>query len=34
MPNWLNVIIIIGTLSMISFYFLINPTFVHKKLNS
>lgn len=33
MPNWLNVIIILGTLSIIAFYFLIYPTFVHKKLN-
>ena len=33
MPNWLNVFIILGTLSMISFYFLIYPTFVYKKLN-
>ncbi|WP_396193933.1 stage II sporulation protein M [Flavobacterium sp.] len=32
MPNWLNVVIILGTLSMISFYFLIFPTIVHKKL--
>lgn len=34
MPNWLNIFIILGTLSIISFYFLIYPTFVHKKLNS
>lgn len=33
MPNWLNVVIILGTLSLISFYFLIFPTLVHKKLN-
>jgi len=34
MPNWLNVFIILSTLSMISFYFLIYPSFVHKKINS
>ena len=34
MPHWLNIIIIFGTLSMISFYFLIYPTLVYKKLNS
>jgi uncharacterized membrane protein SpoIIM required for sporulation len=33
MPNWLNVFIILSTLSIISFYFLIYPTIVHKKLN-
>jgi len=33
MPHWLNVIIILGTLSLISFYFLIYPRFVYKKLN-
>ncbi len=33
MPNWLNVFIILSTLSLISFYFLIYPTIVHKKLN-
>lgn len=33
MPNWLNVFIILSTLSFISFYFLIYPTIVHKKLN-
>ncbi|TDP60992.1 stage II sporulation protein M [Flavobacterium dankookense] len=33
MPNWLNVFIILITLSFISFYFLIYPTIVHKKLN-
>lgn len=33
MPNWLNVFIIVSTLSLISFYFLIYPTIVHKKLN-
>jgi uncharacterized membrane protein SpoIIM required for sporulation len=32
MPNWLNVVIILGTLSLISFYFLIFPYIVHKKL--
>jgi uncharacterized membrane protein SpoIIM required for sporulation len=32
MPNWLNVFIILGTLSLISFYYLIFPTLVHKKL--
>lgn len=33
MPNWLNVFIILSTLSLISFYFLIYPTIVYKKLN-
>lgn len=33
MPIWLNLIVILGTLSMISFYFLIYPTIVYKKLN-
>lgn len=33
MPNWLNVFIILGTLSLISFYFLVFPFIVHKKLN-
>jgi uncharacterized membrane protein SpoIIM required for sporulation len=32
MPNWLNVVIILGTLSIISFYFLIFPFIVHKNL--
>ncbi|MBP8157466.1 MAG: stage II sporulation protein M [Flavobacterium sp.] len=32
MPNWLNVFIILGTLSLISFYYLIFPTIVSKKL--
>jgi uncharacterized membrane protein SpoIIM required for sporulation len=32
MPHWLNIIIIFGTLSVISFYFLIYPTIVYKKL--
>lgn len=34
MPNWLNVFIILGTLSLISFYFLIFPFIVHKKLKT
>lgn len=34
MPNWLNVIIILGTLSMISFYFLVFPFIVNKKMKS
>lgn len=34
MPNWLNVFIILGTLSLISFYFLIFPYIVHKKLKA
>jgi len=33
-PNWLNVFIILGTLSLISFYFLIFPFIVHKKLKA
>jgi uncharacterized membrane protein SpoIIM required for sporulation len=33
MPNWLNVFIILGTLSLISFYFLIFPFIVYKKVN-
>ncbi|WP_333877926.1 stage II sporulation protein M [Flavobacterium sp.] len=33
MPGWLNVVIILGTLSIIGFYFLVYPTFVFKKLN-
>lgn len=32
MPNWLNVFIILSTLFMISFYFLIFPFIVHKKM--
>lgn len=32
MPNWLNVFIILSTLSLISFYFLIFPFIVHKKM--
>ena len=34
MPSWLNVIIILGTLTLISFYFLVYPTIVYKKLNA
>lgn len=34
MPNWLNVVIILGTLGLISFYYLIYPTIVHKKINA
>lgn len=33
MPNWLNVFIILSTLSLISFYFLIFPSIVHKKVH-
>jgi uncharacterized membrane protein SpoIIM required for sporulation len=33
MPNWLNVVIILGTLSLISFYFLLFPFIVHRKKN-
>ncbi|MFY8187955.1 MAG: stage II sporulation protein M [Flavobacterium sp.] len=32
MPNWLNVVIIVSTLAMISFYYLIFPSIVHKKI--
>lgn len=32
MPNWLNVFIILSTLALISFYFLIFPSIVHKKM--
>jgi len=32
MPNWLNIFIILSTLSLISFYFLIFPFIVHKKM--
>jgi CHASE2 domain-containing sensor protein len=32
MPNWLSVGIILVTLSIISFYYLIYPTLLHKKL--
>ncbi|HEX8575320.1 MAG TPA: stage II sporulation protein M, partial [Flavobacterium sp.] len=34
MPNWLNVLIILSTLSLISFYYLIFPRFVSKKLKT
>lgn len=34
MPNFLAVLIILGTLSIISFYYLIYPNIVYKKLNS
>ena len=34
MPNWLNVFIILSTLSMIAFYFLIFPFIVNKKMQS
>jgi len=34
MPNWLNVLIILSTLSLISFYFLIFPFIVNKKIQS
>ena len=34
MPNWLNVFIILSTLSLISFYFLIFPFIVNKKIQS
>ena len=34
MPHWLNFIIIFGTLAAISFYFLVYPTIVHKKINA
>lgn len=33
MPKWLGVFIILGTLSVISFYFLIYPFIVHRKVN-
>jgi len=33
MPKWLNVVIILGTLSLISFYFLLFPFIVHRKKN-
>jgi len=32
MPNWLNVFIILSTLSIISFYYLVFPFIVHKKM--
>lgn len=34
MPNWLNVTIILGTLSCIAFYYLIYPRFINSKLSS
>ena len=34
MPNWLSVFIILSTLSLISFYYLIYPYFVHSKLKA
>ena len=34
MPNWLSVFIILSTLSLISFYYLIFPIIVHKKIKS
>jgi len=34
MPNWLNVVIILSTLSMISFYFLVFPFIVHSKMKN
>ncbi len=34
MPNWLNVLIILGTLFLISYYFLIYPYIVNKKLQN
>ncbi len=34
MPHWLSVFIILSTLSIISFYYLIYPYFVHKKINT
>lgn len=34
MPNWLSIFIIISTLSLISFYYLIFPFIVHNKINS
>jgi uncharacterized membrane protein SpoIIM required for sporulation len=33
MPKWLNVVIILGTLSLISFYFLLFPFIVNRKKN-
>lgn len=32
MPLWLNILIILGTLAFISFYFLVYPVIVHRKL--
>ncbi len=34
MPHWLSVFIILSTLSLIAFYYLIYPFFVYKKINS
>ena len=34
MPNWLNVFIILSTLSLISFYFLFFPYFVNRKMKT
>ena len=34
MPNWLNVFIILSTLSIISFYYLVFPLIVHKKMKN
>lgn len=34
MPNWLNVFIILSTLAMISFYFLVFPVIVHRKMQT
>jgi len=34
MPNWLNVVIILSTLTMISFYFLVFPFIVHSKMKN
>ncbi|OYU80169.1 MAG: hypothetical protein CFE23_10635 [Flavobacterium sp. BFFFF1] len=34
MPNWLSVLIILSTLSLISFYFLVYPFIVNKKVNT
>jgi uncharacterized membrane protein SpoIIM required for sporulation len=33
MPNWLNILIILGTLAMISFYYLIYPYIINQKIN-
>ena len=34
MPHWLSVLIILSTLALISFYYLVFPFIVHKKLNT
>jgi len=34
MPNWLNIFIILSTLFIIAFYFLIFPHIVNKKMQS